>query len=198
MQGFTRKDTFENHKCADSGIKKKKVDFRTEGKLLKDLAHYIERGFTKGSDGEIAEKNKLLKKPEASVRKITNPRYVVFDFESDTHTNIHEPNHVEVDVLEIDQGQTHNYEKCLETSFGFNGYDCCEKFCDWLFTKENRDVTVMAHNGAGYDFKFILKYCLNKGLRPSAFIRQGSRITYMHFNSFYIRFIDSYHFFRNR
>ena len=78
--------------------------------------------------------------------------------------------------------------------FGINGYDCSTKFCDWLFTPENRNSTVIAHNGAGYDNKFILQYCLNKGLVPSSFIRQGSRITYMNFNRFAIRFVDSLHF----
>jgi len=61
-------------------------------------------------------------------------------------------------------------------------------------TEENSHSTVIAHNGAGYDNKFVLQYCLNKGIVPSAFIRQGSRITYMSFKRFSIRFIDSYHF----
>ena len=50
-----------------------------------------------------------------------------------------------------------------------------------LFTQENQNSTVIAHNGAGYDNKFILQYCLFKGLTPSSFIRQGSKITYMYF-----------------
>jgi hypothetical protein len=37
----------------------------------------------------------------------------------------------------------------------FYGYNCVDDFCEWLFTEENRNTTVMAHNGAGYDFKFI-------------------------------------------
>jgi hypothetical protein len=45
------------------------------------------------------------------------------------------------------------------------------------------------------DNKFILQYCLFKGMVPSSFIRQGSRITYMRFEKFNIRFIDSLHFF---
>ncbi len=80
-------------------------------------------------------------------------------------------------------------------SFGFDGYDCANKFCDWLFTDENRHSAVIAHSGAGYDNKLILQYCLRKGLTPSTLIRQGSRITYVCFNSFAIRFIDSYHFY---
>ena len=96
--------------------------------------------------------------------------------------------------MKTDKGQTHEYDKCLSNSFGFNGYDCATQFCDWLFTEENRDTTVMAHNGAGYDNKSILWHCLNNGLSPSSFIRQGSRITYMCFRGFAICFIDSYHF----
>ena len=60
--------------------------------------------------------------------------------------------------------------------------------------KKRKNTTVMAHNGAGYDNMFILQYCLDKGLVRSSFIRQGSRIAYMCFRGFMIRFIDSYHF----
>ena len=52
----------------------------------------------------------------------------------------------------------------------------------------------MAHNGSGYDNKFILKYCISKGLIPRKLIRQGSRITYMSFSKYSIRFVDSYLF----
>ena len=72
------------------------------------------------------------------------------DFETDTHTGVHQPNHVEVDVLKIgDRGATHDYEKRLKTSFGINGYGCDVKFCDWLFSDENCNSSVIAHNGAG-------------------------------------------------
>ena len=68
-------------------------------------------------------------------------------------------NKLKVDILKIDDEQTHNYENCLIESFGINGYDCEKKFCDLLFTEENQGATVIAHNGAGYDNKFILQYC---------------------------------------
>jgi len=61
---------------------------------------------------------------------IIHPKYIIFDFETDTHTSIHKPNHVEVDVLKIDDDLTHEYDKCLIKSFGINGYDCENKFCD--------------------------------------------------------------------
>ena len=193
LKGFTHKSCHENHKCEEP-IKTKRINTKNKFKVLKDLSHYITRNFTKGSTEEV--KTKLeLKNSAPYVEQILQPRYIVFDFECDTHTNIHKTNHVEVDILQIDEGQTHNYDDCLIEKFGINGYDCATKFCDWLFTNENRNSTVIAHNGAGYDNKFILQYCLNKGLVPSSFIRQGSRITYMNFNRFSIRFIDSLHFF---
>jgi hypothetical protein len=101
---------------------------------------------------------------------------------------------VEIDILKVDENLTHEYKDCLLESKCFNGYGCENAFCDWLFTEENSNTTVIAHNGAGYDNKFILQYCLNRCLIPSSFIRQGSRITYMNFNRFSIRFIDSYNF----
>ena len=102
----------------------------------------------------------------------------IYYFETDTHTDIHKPNHVEIYVLQVDDGKTHDYNNCLIKSFNFNGYNCDNEFCDWLFTEENSNSTVIAHNGAGYDNKFILQYCLRKGIIPSPFLRQGSRITY--------------------
>ena len=70
-----------------------------------------------------------------------------------------------------------------------------DKFCNWLFTEEHSNSTVIAHNGAGYDCKFILQWCLKKNLHPSKYIRQGNRIMYMDFKKYHIRFIDSLHFF---
>ena len=52
----------------------------------------------------------------------------------------------------------------------------------------------MAHTGAGYDKKLILQCCLKHGLNPDMIIRQGSRITYMHFKKNNIRLIDTLHF----
>ena len=155
--------------------------------MLKDVSHYLTRKFTKGSSEEIA-----LGK---NVDNIKHPRYIIYDFETDTHTDIHKPNHVEIDVLEVDEGTTHTYDNCLVYSFNFSGYGCQNVFFDWLFTENNMGSTVIAPNGAGYDNKFILQYCLNKGLIPSAFIRQGSRITYMSFKNYHISFIDSLHSF---
>lgn len=44
--------------------------------------------------------------------KILNQRYIIYDFETDTHTDIHKCDHVEVDGLDIDQNLTRDYKKC--------------------------------------------------------------------------------------
>ena len=48
LRGFHDKTTYENHACEEC-LKPKKVNKKNATKLLKDLAHYIERGICKGS-----------------------------------------------------------------------------------------------------------------------------------------------------
>ena len=74
-------------------MKPKKVNKTNATKLLKDLAHYIERGICKGSQKEVDEKYKNLKNPDIIVTKLLQPKYIIYDFESDTHTDIHKANH---------------------------------------------------------------------------------------------------------
>ena len=186
LKAFTKIETYTKHVCGENTRKKKQP-----GTMLKELPHYLKKKHTLGSKEEMET---CCQKP-TTLDRISRPRYIIYDFETDTHTDIHRPNHVEIDVLKIDQAQGHRYEDCLRDSLAFTGYGCEAKFCDWLFTDRNEHSTVIAHNGAGYDNKFILQHCLMRGLTPDNFIRQGSRITYMRFKKFNIRFIDSVHFF---
>ena len=102
------------------------------------------------------------------IASINNPRYIIYDFETDTHTNVHKTNLCIASVLKM--SDDNDYDKSLESTVTFEGYDCCDKFCDWLFSKENSNSTVFAHNQAGYDGKFILAYCIKKGLLPDKYI----------------------------
>ena len=63
-----------------------------------------------------------------------------------------------------------------------------------VVSKTHANSTVIAHNQSGYDGRFILKWCLNHGLKPTKYIRQESRIMYMSFQKFNLRFIDSMNF----
>ena len=61
----------------------------------------------------------------------------------------------------------------------FEGESCLNDFCEYLLQRENSGCTVIAHNQAGYDGKFILRWLMSKGKAPDKLIQQGSRITYM-------------------
>ena len=58
--GFVNKTTFENHTCEEC-VKPKKVNKKIATKLLKDLAHYIDRGICNGIKKEVDEKYKTIK-----------------------------------------------------------------------------------------------------------------------------------------
>jgi hypothetical protein len=142
----------------------------------------------KGSDAEIKHKSETTKIPlEVIEDNIKHPKYIIFDFETDTSKTIkedgsvllHQVMHVEDDIIKV--SDNHIYEDSLINTAIFTGYDCCNDFCKWLFDKQSKDCTIMAHNGAGYDNKFILQWCMKHGRNPGMIIRQGSIITYMHF-----------------
>ncbi len=99
-------------------------------------------------------------------------------------------------MLKIKPETEADYDKCLDCTRKFWGYDCMNEFCNWLFSDYNRGSTVFAHNAAGYDSKFVLKHYLQAyGKGPDKMIRQGNRITLMKDKKYDLRFIDSYNFF---
>ena len=117
---------------------------------------------------------------ESKRNDINSGNYIVCDLETDTSTNTHVVNHAQVDRLHVND--SYDYDKCLREQRSFDGYNSLDEFCDWLFTeKSHSHSTVLAHNGVGYDFRFILKWCLDHGLHPDVFIRQGNIILYMWF-----------------
>ena len=171
-------------------------------RLAKECKNYMYGDIIKGSDEEINYKlSTTTKSIDVIEDSIKHPKYIIFDFETDTSKKIyddgsvllHQVMHVEADIIKV--SNNHIYEDSLIDKISFTGYDSCDNFCKWLFDKQNKDCTIMAHNGAGYDNKFILKWCIEHGLNPSMIIRQGSRITYMHFKKFNIRFVDTLNFF---
>ena len=65
---------------------------------------------------------------------MNHPPHFVFDFETDTSTGVHIPNHVEYTNIKVDK--THNYDKTVVEKGCFNGYGCRLEFFNWLFTSE--------------------------------------------------------------
>ena len=123
---------------------------------------------------------------------VNSARYIIWDAETDTSTGVHLPNLIVVEVLEVDGDN--DYIKSMKSRKIFRSYDCLRLFCEWLFTEENEGSIVIAHNGGGYDHKFVLKYALERLLPPTTYICQGSHITYMRFRKFNLQFKDSWIF----
>jgi hypothetical protein len=74
-------------------------------------------------------------------------------------------------------------------------FDTIEAFTSWLFT-DHRGYTVVAHNGKGYDFHFVLKYLLEHKLvtKMDKYIPKGMNIMAYYSKEANIRFIDSHNF----
>ena len=138
----------------------------------------------KGSDEESNRNSENTEIPFEIINyNITHPKYIIFDFETDTSNKImedgsvllHQVMHVEADIIGV--SDTHIYEDSLIYTISFTGYSCCTDFCKWLVDKQDNDCTLMAHNGAGYDHKLFLQWCIKPGLNPDMILRQGSIIT---------------------
>ena len=92
---FYHKKDFNNHDCFK--VQTKQGLQSAKNPLIKDVAHYLKSDCCKGSKEELRRKLKKSRKNKRLCYVITDqhnhPRYVVFDFETDTHTLTHIPNH---------------------------------------------------------------------------------------------------------
>ena len=196
---FHHGDAYANHDCQSNAHEHLKELGKCEtGPMHKDAGHFLKRAICKGSADEIAFKidkckNKSAEMQDQITEEINNPTYIVYDFETDTHTCIHKPNLCEVTVLKA--SDDHSFDKSIQEKRSFEGYGCADDFCNWLFSGEHQEATVFAHNQSGYDAKFLLQWCINHDMLPDTYIQQGSGITYMYFRKFKLRFVDTYKFF---
>lgn len=110
--------------------------------------------------------------------KTANDKLIFFDFETDQSTGEHLVNYA---VMQYASGETKTFE----------GYDACNKFCRYLFTKDHEGYTVVAHNMKGFDGQFIVGWLLNQGVEPEI-IPNGSKL--MSISCRKIRIIDSFNF----
>ena len=79
------------------------------------------------------------------IDRILHPKYIIYDIETDCSSNIegtnkylHRPMRIEATTLKI-RGSG-SYEESLVASFSFDGYDCINKFCNFLFRKKLLDT----------------------------------------------------------
>jgi hypothetical protein len=71
-----------------------------------------------------------------------------------------------------------------------NSFKTNEDFCKWLISRDHRGHTAIAHYSKGYDSYFILKYCVENGIKPFC-VYNGSKIMLMEIKSINLRIIVS-------
>jgi len=95
--------------------------------------------------------------------------------------------------------QTENDSCCIDNCGArenvFKGDNTVTDFCNWLISPKFKSFTCIAHNGKGYDFNFILNFCVSEaGIKPDI-IYAGSKIMSMKIPSpINLTFIDSLNF----
>lgn len=72
-------------------------------------------------------------------------------------------------------------------------FEAHDAFIDWVFQTKHKGYTFIAHNGGRYDFHFIKKSMLRRGIK-STDVCNGNTVFYCCERSLKIRFIDSYRF----
>jgi G:T-mismatch repair DNA endonuclease (very short patch repair protein) len=115
-------------------------------------------------------------------------KYIQIDFEANQETGEHKPNYVVAEYLF--RPRVNNAPSSETTKFHFSD---CNKFCEWLISREHQSYTVIAHNARSYDWYFIMNYCMKNSFLPYT-IYKGCQIMSMTLKNLHMRFIDSYNF----
>ena len=113
--------------------------------------------------------------------KTPSENYIFFDFEARQETGTHIVNYCIAEYFD-DPEPIEFFDR--------------DTFCEWLFdTNKHKDYTVIAHNGKGYDYQFILKWIYNKTTYKPSIVYAGSKIMTMKIKQgLNLRFIDSLNF----
>ena len=104
---------------------------------------------------------------EESSSIVKKPLCILFDFECKQDTGVHIPDYC-IDLC-IDKPLDFHCSTCIEYEEGmeviFQGEETLSEFCKWLFSKQHKGITAIAHNFKGYDGQFILNHIMKVGLK---------------------------------
>ena len=107
------------------------------------------------------------------------PSFVFFDFETRQELEIsrnqrgpiykHKPNLCIVRIV-CDMRRARplgNCTKCGPNRKVFEGVNCLDDFCKWLFKDYNKKhLIAIAHNAKGFDGQSVIKYLTENGIQP--------------------------------
>ena len=109
----------------------------------------------------------------------SSEKYVFFDFEADISETTHKV------MYSISQ----YYDDPTPIK-----HSTIEEFCEWAFSPDHKGYTFIAHNGRGYDYKFIIRWVFDNTEYKPFTIFAGAKIMCMSISSLSIKFIDSLSF----
>ncbi|MCP4051778.1 MAG: hypothetical protein GY739_01730 [Mesoflavibacter sp.] len=116
-------------------------------------------------------------KKKEKLREQSIKGFVFYDFESrqerpdddNNEARVHEPNYLVAqtvcDKCEENWKADGWCSNCGDHEIVFEGDDCVENFCNWLFTDHFKGFVAMAHYAKSYDNQFILAYLLKRGTK---------------------------------
>lgn len=131
-------------------------------------------------NNKVRKDHKCYMMPKKAHEASSN--YIFFDFEA-TQDNPEKRHKVNLGVSEYFDNE--------ENIIHYNN----DEFCEWLFDKKHSNFTIIAHNGKGYDYQFIMKWIYTKTSYKPFVIYNGSKImTFSIKEGLNIRFIDSVNF----
>ena len=108
--------------------------------------------------------------------KEPSEKYIFFDFEADISGDCHEVMYSVSMKFDSPKPIIHND---------------INEFCLWAFSKENKSHTFIAHNGKGYDYRFIIRWIYDNTIYKPFIIWGGEKIMTMSIQELGIRFVDS-------
>ena len=121
--------------------------------------------------------------------KTAEQKMYVFDIETDQSTEEHLPVLLIYTSLHLNPDDGSD-----EEIYSYFGYDCIDRFCTDIFSKEKAktDEIFIAHYGSGFDFLPILRWLYQKAHYKPSVILRGNKVITMTVGR--KKFIDSYLF----
>lgn len=118
-------------------------------------------------------------------KKLNDPKdkYIYFDFESDIEEKEGKKEHEVMFAISM----YHNSPEPIQ-------HHTIDEWCNWAFGDDNEGHTFIAHNGMGYDYRFIIKWIYENTIYKPFVIWGGQKIITMSIKELGIRFIDSLSF----
>ena len=106
----------------------------------------------------------------------------------------HKPNLcVAQKVCTLCMDKTDDCELCVQREYIFSGENTLNAFCEWLFSEENYEATVLCHNFQGYDSYPILQFLYQNAVVPTI-VPNGAKIMCLTIPHCKIKIIDSINF----